>query len=183
MNRPEKRPHTDPPLERRSKAGKSGDLPEKTSPNPAPSGGGQPHAASPAEMLGDLKREMNRLQREIRLAIQAQLAQMAGKTMGSLDANRELAQSIQEMLDAHGLRVRCNQCGTPSILRVSPRSGASAGVFVFDHTVDGRRTFHGGWVSMPEIRLVSKPPRKPRGETKPAEKKADESKVGEKKVG
>lgn len=112
-------------------------------------------------MLGELKREMNRLQREIRLAIQAQLGRMSGRSLGSLEANRNLARSIQEMLDTHGLRVRCNQCGHPAILRVSPRAGASAGVFVFDHTIDGRRTFHGGRISMPEIRLVSKPARKP----------------------
>ncbi|MCC9604163.1 hypothetical protein LOC67_26720 [Stieleria sp. JC731] len=105
---------------------------------------------------------MNRLQREIRLTIQAQLGQMAGRTLGTIEANRELVAAIHEMLDSHGLRVRCTQCGQPSILRVSPRTGASAGVFVFDHSVDGRRTFHGGRVVMPEIRLMAKPPRKPR---------------------
>lgn len=130
----------------------------------AQEGGGD--AAVAAAMLADLKREMNRLQREIRLAIQAQLAQMSGRTLGSIEANRELARSIQEMLDAHGLRVRCTHCGHPAILRVSPRAGAAAGVYVFDHTIDGRRTFHGGRVLMPEIRLVAKPARKPRGEKK-----------------
>ncbi|PNY38045.1 hypothetical protein C2E31_04630 [Rhodopirellula baltica] len=105
---------------------------------------------------------MNRLQREIRLTIQAQLGQMSGRSLETIDQNRELVQSIQAMLDSHGLRVRCTQCGQPAILRVSPRAGARAGVFVFDHTVDGRRTFHGGRIVMPEIRLVAKPPRKPR---------------------
>ncbi|MCD0460851.1 hypothetical protein [Roseiconus lacunae] len=130
----------------------------------ADSGGDGPpvQAVAPELILGDLKRQMNRLQREIRLTIQAQLGQMAGRSLGSIEANRELVRSIQEMLDAHGLRVRCTQCGQPAILRVSPRSGASAGVFVFDHTVGGRRTFHGGRVVMPEIRLVAKPPRKSR---------------------
>ena len=113
-------------------------------------------------MLGDLQRRMNRLQREIRLAIQAQLSQMAGKSLGTLEANRELARSIHEMLDAHGLRVRCSQCGSPAILRVSPRAGATAGVFVFDHTVNGKRTFHGGRIHVPEIQVVAKPARKPR---------------------
>ena len=129
----------------------------------SPETGSSTDAALAATMLGDLKREMNRLQREIRLAIQAQLGQMSGRSLDSIEANRELTRSIQEMLDAHGLRVRCNQCGHPAILRVSPRSGAASGVFVFDHTIEGRRTFHGGRVSMPEIRLVSKPARKPRG--------------------
>ena len=127
-----------------------------------PQTGSADAAASPTELLAALQQEMNRLQREIRLAIQAQLGQMSGKSLGSIEANRELAQSIQQMLEAHGLRVRCNQCGQPAILRVSPRSGAAAGVFVFDHTIDGRRTFHGGRNCLPEIRLVAKPARKPR---------------------
>ena len=120
-------------------------------------------AAQAARMLARLQREMNRLQREIRLTIQAQLSQMTGKSLGSLEANRELARSIHEMLDAHGLRVRCPQCGNAAILRVSPRSGSATGVFVFDHSVDGKRTFHGGRAVMPEIHLVAKPTRKPRG--------------------
>jgi len=120
------------------------------------------NAQAAADLLAGLQREMSRLQREIRLTIQAQLAQMTGRSLGSLKANRELAQSIHEMLDSHGLRVRCCQCGHPAILRVSPRAGAADGVFVFDHTIDGRRTFHGGRTVVPEIRLVAKPPRKGR---------------------
>lgn len=124
--------------------------------------GGSGDAEKAAELLGSLRREMNRLQREIRIAIQSQLAQMRGLSLGSIEANRELANSIHEMLDAHGLRVRCTQCGHPAILRVSPRAGAPAGVFVFDHTIDGRRTFHGGRGTLPELHLVAKPRRKQR---------------------
>ncbi|KAA5541041.1 hypothetical protein FYK55_19285 [Roseiconus nitratireducens] len=130
---------------------------------------GETDAALAADLLGDLQRQMSRLQREIRLAIQAQLGQMTGRSLGSLEANRALAQSIHEMLDSHGLRVRCCQCGHPAILRVSPRAGATDGVFVFDHTIDGRRTFHGGRTVIPEIHVVAKPARKPR---RSAEKRA-----------
>lgn len=119
-------------------------------------------AAAATRMLARLQREMNRLQREIRLTIQAQLSQMNGKSLGSLEANQELARSIHEMLDSHGLRVRCPQCGNAAILRASPRAGAPNGVFVFDHTVDGKRTFHGGRTVVPEIHLTAKPSRKPR---------------------
>lgn len=162
MKRQETPPSSDPPIQPRTKGEESAPRAEKTAPNGQNTADGNTDAAGAAAMLGVLKREMNRLQREIRLAIQAQLGQMSGRSLGSLEANRELTRSIQEMLDAHGLRVRCNQCGHPAILRVSPRAGAAAGVFVFDHTIDGRRTFHGGRISMPEIRLVSKPTRKPR---------------------
>lgn len=166
MNRPETPPSSNPPLQPRTKGEESALGAEKTAANGENGADENVGAAEAAAMLGELKREMNRLQREIRLAIQTQLGQMAGRSLGSIDANRELALSIHEMLEAHGLRVRCNQCGHPAILRVSPRAGAAAGVFVFDHTVDGHRTFHGGRISMPEIRLVTKPSRKPRGQKK-----------------
>ena len=110
--------------------------------------------------MAELDQELNRLQRAIRLAIQAQLAKLAGRSLGSLQHNRNLAESIHRLLDSHGLRVRCSECGHPAILRVSPRGGAANGVFVFDHTIDGRRTFHGGRSTLPLIRLVAKPPRK-----------------------
>lgn len=179
MNRPhlpssEKPPNQDSP---NGDPEESNGVPEETNGVPAEnctddSAGITVDPDSADAMLGELKREMNRLQREIRLAIQAQLGRMSGRSLGSLEANRNLARSIQEMLDTHGLRVRCNQCGHPAILRVSPRAGASAGVFVFDHTIDGRRTFHGGRISMPEIRLVSKPARKP-----PTKKSDDDGKI------
>jgi hypothetical protein len=73
-----------------------------------------------------------------------------------------LVESIHELLESHALRVRCIECGHPAILRVSPRDGSSSGVFVFDHTIDGKRTFHGGKGIVPVIRLVAKPPRKKR---------------------
>jgi hypothetical protein len=110
--------------------------------------------------MSELNLELNRLQRAIRLAIQAQLSKLVGRSMGDLQQNRNLAESIHGLLESHGLRVRCSECGHPAILRVSPRKGALHGVFVFDHTIDGRRTFHGGRSAVPQIHLVAKPPRK-----------------------
>ncbi len=112
------------------------------------------------EALGQLQEEINRLQRSIRLAIQNQLGKLAGCSLGSLEHNQQLARSIHELLESHGLRVRCNECGHPAILRVSPRAGVANGVFVFDHTINGRRTFHGGRSAMPDVRLVAKPARR-----------------------
>ena len=114
------------------------------------------------EAMNELQRELHRLQRAIRLAIQDQLAKLTGRSLGNLDQNRQLAASIHELLDSHGLRLRCSECGHPAILRVSPRDGSAHGVFVFDHTIDGKRTFHGGKGNVPTIRLVAKPPRKKR---------------------
>jgi len=122
----------------------------------------QPISSIEAETaLLELNQELNRLQRTIRLAIQGQLSKMVGRSFDDLEKNRQLVDSIHQLLDSHGLRVRCLECGHPAILRVSPR-GDSSGVFVFDHTIEGKRTFHGGRKTVPLIRLVAKPPRKPR---------------------
>ena len=59
------------------------------------------------EAMAELDQELNRLQRSIRLAIQAQLGKLAGRSLGSLEQNQHLAESIHELLDSHGLRVRC----------------------------------------------------------------------------
>lgn len=121
-----------------------------------------PLSADEAQVtLGDLQQELNRLQRAIRLAIQGQLQKLAGQSMGSLAENRELARSIHQLLESHGLRTRCCECGHPAILRASPRNGSKTGVFVFDHTIDGKRTFHGGRSVLPEIMLLAKPVRQP----------------------
>ncbi|MCP4891879.1 MAG: hypothetical protein P1U77_20310 [Rubripirellula sp.] len=112
--------------------------------------------------LEELQQELNRLQRKVRITIQTQLASITGRSLGGLAENRELIASIQEVLEGHGLRIQCAECGHPAILRVSPRPGSSTGVFVFDHTLDGRRTFHGGGSVVPAIKLVAKPPRKKR---------------------
>ena len=114
------------------------------------------------ETMAELHQELNRLQRTIRLAIQAKLEQFAGRSLGSVRLNREWAKSIHELLDSHGLRVMCSECGRPAILRVSPRPGSAGGVFVFDHTIEGRRTFHGGRSTMPQLHLVAKPARQKR---------------------
>jgi hypothetical protein len=110
--------------------------------------------------LDNLKRQLNRLQRTVRLAIEQSLADWSGKAFGSLLANREITATIHELLEGHGLRVSCPECGHPAILRCSVRPGIVDGVFVFDHVIDGRRTFHGGGTTLPVLRLVAKPPRK-----------------------
>lgn len=110
--------------------------------------------------LDELDLELNRLQRELRRTIEATLVRFAGRKLGDLSANRQLAETIGSLLDRHGLRVCCPECGHPAIMRVSPRPTAPEGVFVFDHTIAGRRTFHGGGGTMPELKLVAKPPRR-----------------------
>ncbi len=124
---------------------------------------GIPPAASVtvvSDQLGKLQQQINRLQRTVRLAIEADLASLGGHSYGTLTGNQEVVVMIQELLEAHGLRVQCPECGHPAILRCSPRPGIASGAFVLDHTIEGRRTFHGGYATLPVVRLVAKPPRR-----------------------
>ncbi|WP_413433036.1 hypothetical protein [Crateriforma spongiae] len=109
--------------------------------------------------ITELRMELNRMQRTIRLTIQARLRHLQGQSCDTLEANQALATELHELLDSQGLRVQCSECGHPAILRVSPRKGSPRGAFVFDHTINGRRTFHGGAGTIPELRLVAKPKR------------------------
>jgi len=110
--------------------------------------------------LGQLTRQLNGIQRSIRQAIERYLQRFAGASFGTLAENQQFVREIQELLEMHGLRVRCPECGHPAILRCSRSSGAPGGVFVFDHYIDRRRTFHGGGATMPALRVVTKPPRR-----------------------
>lgn len=117
-------------------------------------------AADADQALAGLEQELNRIQRSMRLTLQQKLESFVGRSLGTLALNKRFAKSIQSMLDQHGFRIQCQQCGHPAILRVSPRKGMPGGAFVFDHTIDGRRTFHGGVATVPVVRLVAKPGRK-----------------------
>ena len=62
-----------------------------------------PQPISPLEAettLLELNQELNRLQRTIRLAIQDQLSKLVGRSFDNLRKNRELADSIHQLLDS-----------------------------------------------------------------------------------
>lgn len=110
--------------------------------------------------LANLQQKMNRLHRTVRLTIEAEFASLAGLSFGTLAANEDVVAMIHDVLESHGLRVQCPECGHPAILRCSGRPGVASGVFVLDHSIEGRRTFHGGYSTLPELRLVAKPRRR-----------------------
>ncbi|MGV3485802.1 MAG: hypothetical protein ACO1RT_15400 [Planctomycetaceae bacterium] len=116
--------------------------------------------ADASDQLVKLQQQLHRLQRTVRLAIEAELLKLSGQSFGALAANQAVVLMIQEMLEAHGLRVRCPECGHPAILRCSGRPGVVSGAFVLDHTIEGQRTFHGGYAALPVLQLVAKPPRR-----------------------
>jgi hypothetical protein len=110
--------------------------------------------------LEQLGQQVAGIQRSLRIAIERHLQQLSGATFGSLEDNQQYVRGIQKMLDSHGLRVRCPECGHPAILRCSRNASVPGGVFVFDHYLTEGRTFHGGGRCLPMIRLVTKPTRK-----------------------
>lgn len=112
------------------------------------------------EGLEQLGRQIHQIQRSIRLAIEQFLHQHRGATFGSFEANQRFVRSVQKLLESHGLRVRCPECGYASILRCARNASAPSGLFVFDHYLPDGRTFHGGSRSLPLLRVTAKPDRR-----------------------
>ncbi|MCA9128924.1 MAG: hypothetical protein KDB22_17680 [Planctomycetales bacterium] len=108
-----------------------------------------------------LTNEVNSLQQQILRNIELRLQQFHGWAFASYDENQSFAKLVQQLLESHGLRVRCPECGNPAILRCLRSGNAKHGAFVFDHYLDTGRTFHGGPTTVPLIQVVAKPARRP----------------------
>lgn len=107
-----------------------------------------------------LEKEIESYQLSIQRSIEARLRQFQGWTFGSLVENQSFARMVHKILEEHGLRVRCPECGHPSILRCLNSGNSKHGVFAFDHYLDDGRTFHGGPTTFPAITVVPKPARR-----------------------
>jgi hypothetical protein len=110
--------------------------------------------------LGKLTSDLQVLQQQALRTIEARLAQFQGWAFASLTENQEFAKMVHQLLDSHGLRVVCPECGNPAILRCLGAGNAKNGVFVFDHYLDSGRTFHGGPTTVPLLKIVGKPARR-----------------------
>lgn len=113
------------------------------------------------EQLEKLTAEVHALQQQISQRIERRLQTFQGWAFGSLAENQAFAKLVHQILDSHGLRVVCPECGHPAILRCLRVGNAKHGAFVFDHYLDNGRTFHGGPSTVPLIRVVAKPARRP----------------------
>lgn len=107
-----------------------------------------------------LSEEISGLQQQIRRTIEARIQQFHGWAFGSLEENQRFAKMLHQLLENHGLRVECPECGHASILRCLRAGNAKHGVFVFDHYLDTGRTFHGGPTTVPLLRITNKPVRR-----------------------
>ncbi len=117
--------------------------------------------AQATQQLEQIVAQSESLQQQIRLNIEARLQQFHGWSFGSLEENQQFAKSVHQILDSYGLRVQCPECQNPAILRCLGAGNAKHGVFVFDHYLESGRTFHGGPTTVPLIRVVPKPARRP----------------------
>lgn len=112
------------------------------------------------EELTAITDQVNELQQQILLQIELRLQRMKGWAFASLKENQAFAKSVHQLLDSHGLRVVCPECGSPAILRCLRAGNAKHGAFAFDHYLDTGRTFHGGSTTVPMLRVVKKPARR-----------------------
>lgn len=113
------------------------------------------------EQVERLTAEVTSLQQQISHRIEMRLQQFHGWAFASLSENQAFAKLVHQMLDSHGLRVECPECGHPAILRCLRVGNAKHGAFVYDHYLDTGRTFHGGPTTVPLIKIVAKPARRP----------------------
>jgi hypothetical protein len=120
----------------------------------------QPTIAAIDPQLTQLELEIASYQQTIQRIIKKNLAGFQGWSFGSLGENQEFAKRIQKLLEDHGLRAACPECGHPAILRCLQSGNSRNGVFVFDHYLATGRTFHGGASSFPDFGIVPKPQRK-----------------------
>lgn len=119
-----------------------------------------PSIANAVNHLDKLTDEVRLLQQQIQQRIEQRLQRFHGWTFNALPDKQAFAKHVQQMLESHGLRVECPECGHAAILRGLRIGNAKHGAFVFDHYLDSGRTFHGGSTSVPLIRVVPKPARR-----------------------
>ncbi len=119
-----------------------------------------PRIDKAVEQVEKLTAEVHALQHQIMQRIEVRLQQFHGWAFGSLAENQAFAKLVHQMLESHGLRVECPECGHPAILRCLRVGNAKHGAFVFDHYLDTGRTFHGGPTTVPLIKVVAKPARR-----------------------
>ncbi|QDV22052.1 hypothetical protein [Aureliella helgolandensis] len=112
------------------------------------------------EHMQQLTEEVKVIQQQIVRSIETRLQTFFGWSFASLAENQAFAKLVHHLLDSHGLRVVCPECGHPAILRCLRAGNAKHGAFVFDHYLETGRTFHGGPTTVPLIRVVSKPARR-----------------------
>ncbi|MEM8736723.1 MAG: hypothetical protein AAGG44_21005, partial [Planctomycetota bacterium] len=69
------------------------------------------------DQVNELSSEVKTLQQQIVASIEKRLQHFHGWGFSTLRENQAFAKLIHQVLDSHGLRVECPECGNPAILR------------------------------------------------------------------
>ncbi|HEX3151932.1 MAG TPA: hypothetical protein VHR66_27920 [Gemmataceae bacterium] len=113
-----------------------------------------PGVREPLELLEGLNWELDQMHLSMIRRFQDWLTTIESRSFGSLEANQRVTGQIQLTASRLSQAFACTKegCGHPARLRCKP--GRGDGSFVFEHTVDGKMTYHGGRTTFPALRLV-----------------------------
>ncbi len=95
--------------------------------------------------------------------IETVLGRLEGLSFGSIEANREVAKLVRDVLSRFGdARLRCTKCGGPATLVILAPKPAAGGNFTFYHGRRKEGQYHSGTLSVPQLRIhVDHPLRNP----------------------
>jgi hypothetical protein len=80
-----------------------------------------------------------------------------GKSFGNFEADMMFAKLLQQLANRLRLRLLCPHCGQPAILRFHKAGRPPRGVYQFEHSAHGKKTHHGGAVTVPKLEFVPAP--------------------------
>jgi hypothetical protein len=98
--------------------------------------------------------ELTKLQWQVARKIERTLKKYAGRSFGSVEANKRFSESVNDLLRKHGARLVCPTCDTPSILYLQTTGTTRNGSFQHQHFSAGKKTRHGGSVVVPSVTVV-----------------------------
>lgn len=106
------------------------------------------HSTELAKALGDqilaeldaFERKVDLLQRPAIAELQAIIKRYHGRSFGSFERNKRVANRIQELLDRLNVKVKCPKTGKLGVLRCKSAGGTRNGSFEVRIYVDGKRT-------------------------------------------
>jgi len=109
------------------------------------------------ESLDILDRLNNRIEEALKEPMQdfqSYLLTLEGKSFESFEANHTITTIIQRTASQLRLAFACAKEGCGHAAKLRCKSGKAHGAFIFEHSVGGKQTFHGGRTTFPPLRLI-----------------------------
>jgi hypothetical protein len=106
--------------------------------------------------LEALHKELDEVQKPIVSKLQSILDQIENHNFGSLDGNKAVASTIQDLLYRLSARALCPKhgCKEPMRFECAPAGGAKFGTFRCVHRVDGKFTSHFSSTKIPKMKIA-----------------------------